>query len=162
MKTKKICVIGDFAVGKTSLIARFVSNVFSERYHTTVGVKIDTKILSCNGEALKLVIWDLAGSDVISSAAYSYLRGCSGYLLVADATRGASFEVAKSLHATTQGFLGEVPFVLLLNKSDLIGQREIALDSAQTLLAQGWCALDTSALSGENVELAFAQLAERL
>jgi len=162
MKTRKICLLGDFAVGKTSLIARFVTNVFHERYQTTVGVKIDTKEVSVAGQDVKMVIWDLAGSSALSSTSFNYLRGASGYVLVADATRGSTFETAKTLHASAQKFLGSVPFVVLLNKSDLTMQREIAQSSATDLCAHGWSAFDTSALSGENVERAFLELAGRL
>jgi small GTP-binding protein len=162
MKTRKICLLGDFGVGKTSLTTRFVRNVFSERYQTTVGVKIDTKEIDLRGLPMKLVIWDLAGRDALSTASIQYLRGAAGYLLVADATRAASFEAAKTLHREAQQVLGVVPFVTLLNKADLTGQREIAEDSAAALTREGYSAFDTSALSGENVERAFALLAERI
>jgi len=162
MKTRKICVLGDFSVGKTSLTSRFVRNVFSERYQTTVGVKIDTLELDLAGEPIKLVIWDLAGTDALSTVSLSYLRGASGYLLVADATRALTFESAKNLHAAAQKFLGPVPFVVLLNKADLAAEREIALDSAAKLREEGWLAFDTSARSGENVEHAFLALAKLL
>ena len=90
MSTKKICVLGDFAVGKTSTVARVVHNVFSDKYLTTVGVKIDTYVYEPEGagaKPMKLVIWDIAGTDRFNAVEYSYLRGASGYLLVVDGTR---------------------------------------------------------------------------
>ncbi|MDH3434076.1 MAG: GTP-binding protein, partial [Gammaproteobacteria bacterium] len=62
--TSKVCIVGDFAVGKTSIAERFVNNHFSESYLTTIGVKIDTKLIEVPdlGVSHKLVIWDIAGS----------------------------------------------------------------------------------------------------
>ena len=79
--TKKVCIIGDFAVGKTSTVARCVHNVFSDKYLTTVGVKIDTKevVLEDSEKTVKMIIWDIAGTDRFSAVEFSYLRGSSGY-----------------------------------------------------------------------------------
>jgi small GTP-binding protein len=87
MMQKKICMLGAFAVGKTSLVARFVESIFSDRYHTTVGVKIEKKTLQVSGQQWNLIVWDLAGEDEFMQIRMSYLRGSSGYLLVADGTR---------------------------------------------------------------------------
>ena len=68
MLTRKICMIGDFAVGKTSLVSRYVRQTFSEAYQTTIGVKIDSKIIQLpSGDDLKLVLWDIAGSNALST-----------------------------------------------------------------------------------------------
>src|ERR1700675_4666549 len=90
MLQKKVCMIGSFSVGKTSLIQRFVSSIFSDRYLTTVGVKIDKKVVRVDGEDVTLVLWDLYGEDEFQKMRMSYLRGASGYLLVADGTRRAT------------------------------------------------------------------------
>ena len=87
MIQKKICMLGAFAVGKTSLVQRFVKSLFSDRYLTTVGVKIDKKIVTVGDTEVSLVLWDLAGEDEFQSVQTSYLRGASGYLLVIDGTR---------------------------------------------------------------------------
>ena len=84
---KKICLIGAFAVGKTSLVRRFVHSIFSEKYHTTVGVMIDKKQVNVNGLPVDLIIWDLHGEDDFQSVRMSYLRGASGCFYVADGTR---------------------------------------------------------------------------
>src|SRR5215211_7084781 len=86
---KKICMLGGFSVGKTSLVKRFVESVFSETYLTTVGVKIDKKTVDLGERAVNLILWDVAGEDDISAVrmSYYYLRGCAGYVLVADGTR---------------------------------------------------------------------------
>ena len=84
---KKICMLGAFSVGKTSLVKRYVASVFSETYLTTVGVKIDKKTVDLAGRVVNLILWDLAGEDDIASLRMSYLRGSAGYVLVADGTR---------------------------------------------------------------------------
>ena len=97
MLQKKVCVLGAYAVGKTSLISRFVKSVFSEKYHTTVGVKIDKKEVQLESGTIRLMLWDLAGEDDFSKVRLSFLRGSSGYLLVVDPTRPDTFQVAESL-----------------------------------------------------------------
>jgi len=93
---KKICMLGGFSVGKTSLVKRYVESVFSETYLTTVGVKIDKKTVDLSDRIVNLILWDLAGEDDISSLRMSYLRGSAGYVLVADGTRPSTLEVALS------------------------------------------------------------------
>ena len=84
MIQKKICMIGSFGVGKTSLVARFVRSIFSEKYQTTVGVKIDKKVVEVGGQQVTLVLWDIAGEDALTTVRVSQLRGASGYILVVD------------------------------------------------------------------------------
>ena len=91
---KKICMVGAFSVGKTSLVKRYVESVFSESYLTTVGVKIDKKTVIAADRTVNLILWDLAGEDDISSLRMSYLRGAAGYVLVADGTRPATLGMA--------------------------------------------------------------------
>ena len=66
MIQKKICMLGAFAVGKTSLVKQYVSGIFSEKYHTTVGVKIDKKMVEVDGQSMTLILWDLHGEDEFS------------------------------------------------------------------------------------------------
>ena len=87
MIQKKICLLGGFGVGKTSLVSRFVHSIFSDKYLTTVGVKIDKKRVDLGSQQVDLVIWDIYGEDDFQKVRMSYLRGASGYLLVADGTR---------------------------------------------------------------------------
>ena len=87
MIQKKVCLLGGTGVGKTSLVAQFVHSIFSDKYLTTVGVKIDKKSVDVDGTDVELVIWDVYGHDDFQKLRVSYLRGTSGYLLVADGTR---------------------------------------------------------------------------
>jgi small GTP-binding protein len=159
---KKVCMIGGFSVGKTSLVKQFVESVFSETYLTTVGVKIDKKTVNLNGNAINMILWDVAGEDDISSFKMTYLRGCAGYVLVADGTRPSTLDVALSLRARVEAEYGPLPFVLLLNKSDL--QDQWAIDSAamDELRQAGLSVRPSSARSGEGVEDAFLELAVRI
>ncbi len=158
---KKICMIGGFSVGKTSLVKQFVESVFSETYLTTVGVKIDKKTVNLNGNAINLILWDVAGEDDISSFKMTYMRGCAGYVLVADGTRPSTLDVAISLRARVEAEFGPLPFVLLLNKSDLQDQWAIDNAAMDELRQAGLSVRASSARSGEGVEDAFMELAVR-
>ena len=87
MIQKKICLLGGTAVGKTSLVARYVRNLFSDKYLSSIGVKVDKKVLTVDGADVSLVLWDIHGDDQFETIRTAYLRGTSGYLLVADGTR---------------------------------------------------------------------------
>ena len=163
MIQKKICMLGSFSVGKTSLVARFVSSVFSEKYLTTVGVKIDKKTLSVSGADVMLMLWDIYGEDDFQKLRLSYLRGAAGYLLVVDGTRRATLEVALGLQQRVASEIGPLPFVLCLNKADLRAQWEIDVALvAERARTEGWTVIETSAKLGTGVEDAFATLASRM
>ena len=159
---KKICMLGAFSVGKTSLVKRFVESVFSETYLTTVGVKIDKKTVDLSNLTVSLILWDLAGEDDISSLRMSYLRGSAGYVLVADGTRPSTLEVAMSLRRRVETDFGPLPFVLLLNKNDLREEWAVRDEEVQDLQQSGWWVRSTSARTGEGVDDAFGTLAERV
>lgn len=159
MLQKKICMLGGFAVGKTSLVRRFVQSIFSETYLTTVGVKIDKKSVVLSDKTMDLILWDLAGEDDIGSFRLSYVRGATGLVLVADGTRAATLATALTLRERTEAEFGAMPFVLLLNKSDLADQWTISDDAINEMRQSGYQVYLTSALSGESVDDAFIQLA---
>jgi small GTP-binding protein len=159
MMQKKICMLGAFAVGKTSLVSRFVRSLFADRYLTTVGVKVDKKIVTIERDEITLMLWDLYGQDDFQSVRASYLRGASGYLLVADGTRHQTVEVARSLQKTAQGVLGTVPFVFVLNKSDLEAEWQVDERALLRIAEQGCPIIRTSAKTGAGVEDAFLRLA---
>lgn len=158
MISKKVCMLGGYAVGKTSLVKRFVQGVFSEKYLTTIGVKIDKKEVRLEDVDVSLVLWDLAGENGFEKVRLSYLRGASGYLLVVDGTRRASLEVALEVQKKAQATLGDVPFLVLLNKSDVRDQWTVLPADIQALEARGWRVLITSAKDGLSVDEAFLQL----
>ena len=159
---KKLCMLGGFSVGKTSLVKRFVHSVFSETYLTTVGVKIDKKTVDLADKTVNLILWDLAGEDDLSSLRTTYLRGASGYVLVADGTRPSTLDVALSLRQRVEAEFGPLPFVLLLNKNDLEDQWAIPDAAVADLEQKGWWVRSSSARTGEGVEEAFRDLAIRV
>jgi len=159
MIKKKICMLGIFAVGKTSLVQRFVKSIFSEKYLTTVGVKIDKKTLDVGGKRVDLMLWDLHGEDEFQTLQMSYLRGTSGYLLVADGTRKSTLEGALLLKERVDQALGKIPFLLLVNKSDLLDKWELEQGKLEKLREEDWTILKTSAKTGVGVEEAFRTLA---
>ncbi len=159
---KKICMLGAFAVGKTSLVRRYVDSIFSDRYLTTVGVKIDKRMVTVGGSEVSLILWDIAGEDDISQVRTSYVRGAAGYLLVADGTRPGTIEVAQSIQQRVEAEVGELPFVVLLNKRDLESLWSVSAEHIAALEWGGWTVQLTSARSGEGVEEAFQALAERV
>jgi small GTP-binding protein len=158
MIQKKICLLGSFAVGKTSLISRFVRSIFSDKYLTTVGVKIDKKLLTVASTDINLMIWDLNGEDQFQKVQMSYVRGTSGYFLVIDGTRRESLDVALGLHERIGQEFGPLPFVVLLNKNDLKHDWTLRPDDFELLA--GLTVLETSAKTGENVEAAFMRLGQ--
>lgn len=163
MLQKKICLLGAFGVGKTSLTRRFVDSIFSDTYLTTVGVKIDKREVDTDsGEKVSLIIWDIAGEDEVSAVRTSYLRGAAGYLLVIDMTRAQTLEVAHSIQQRVNTEIGKIPFLCLLNKIDLEAERDVAESNLQSLRDAGWIMLRTSAKTGEGVESAFTELAQRI
>ncbi|RLU04046.1 MAG: GTP-binding protein [Ketobacter sp.] len=162
MISKKICLIGSFAVGKTSLVRRFVTDGFDEKYQTTIGVKIDKKEVALADQTLQFVIWDLEGPDEFAELRTTYLRGASGYFLVIDATRPKTLEIALSLNQKVRETLNSVPFLLLINKTDLEAERRISREELQPCIEAGWSVMETSAKTGRNVEHAFEVLAQML
>lgn len=162
MIQKKVCMIGKSGVGKTSLVAKFVHSLFSEKYLTTVGVKIDKKTVTVDGDEVMLMIWDLAGDDDFQRLQTSYLRGTSGYLLVADGTRAVTLDEAIELQGRVAAAVGPVPFVVALNKADLVAQWEVDEARVADLRARGWTIHQTSAKQGAAVEEIFAELARAM
>lgn len=162
MLQKKVCLLGAFSVGKTSLIQRYVNKQFSDRYLTTVGVRIDKKQVSVGSTDLNLMVWDIAGEDDFTNIRSAHLRGLSGYVVVIDVTRQNSFNVAISLHERIKAELGDVAAVFALNKCDLKDQWVLSRDHIRTLVQLGHPVIETSAKLDQGVEEMFMGLARQL
>lgn len=165
MLQKKVCMLGGSGVGKTSLVSRFVNSIFSEKYLTTIGVKIDKKTVAVGtGETtqMTMMLWDIYGEDEFQTVRESYLRGASGYLLVADGTRHATLDTATALQQKAESVVGRVPFLLLLNKADLQPQWQVNEAALWKLAEQGWVVATTSAKTGAGVDEAFTKLARKM
>ena len=155
-------MVGAFATGKTSLVSQFVKSIYSEIYHSTVGVKIDKKLVKIADREVNLILWDIHGEDEFQKLQMSYLRGASGYLLVVDGTRRYTLDKALSLQQRVEETIGKVPFILVLNKSDLTADWEIEDSVVDSLLQKNWTAIETSAKTATGVEEAFAKLTQQM
>ena len=162
MMQKKICMLGSFAVGKTSLVRRFVDSIYSDAYQTTIGVKVDKKVVRLDDREVTLVLWDLYGEDDFQKMRWSYFRGASGYLLVADGTRRATFDKALEQEERVRKEAGPIPFVFLINKCDLAEEWEVGRAMESQLAAKAWTVLRSSAKTGQNVEEAILPLTRKM
>ncbi|YAF95198.1 MAG: Rab family GTPase [Nodularia sp. CChRGM 3473] len=162
MIQKKICMVGAFATGKTSLVSRFVHSIFSEKYHTTVGVKIDKKTIDIQENKLNFILWDIHGEDEFQKLRMSYLRGSAGYLLVVDGTRQNTLEKAFDIQQRVEEAIGKIPFILVLNKEDMTDEWEIESTAIDAVIKKGWTVIQTSAKNGLGVEEVFQTLAKKI
>ena len=164
---KKVCLLGDFAVGKTSLVRRFVYNRFDDKYISSIGVKVSRKTVAITHVdevvEITMMLWDLAGSEEFSRMRASYLRGAAGAILVGDLTRPETFESLRVYVRDMRRLNPNAYFVLAANKHDLnnqiqLSQKEIASIAAEFGIA--YCL--TSAKTGDKVEALFRHLANLL
>lgn len=162
MIKKKICLLGAFAVGKTSLVQRYVHSIFSEKYHTTVGVRIEKTQVRANDTDVDLIIWDLHGEDDFQHVRLSYLKGSSGCIYVADGTRGKTLLTALNLKEIAENTIGEIPCVLVINKLDLKDQWEMDPLVLDDMKRNGMMIFQTSAKTGEAVQQAFQLLTRKM
>ena len=162
MIKKKICMLGAFAVGKTSLVQRYVHSIFSDKYHTTVGVKIEKTQVQINNIDVDLIIWDLHGEDDFQHIRLSYLKGSSGLIYVADGTRKTTLATALNLKEIAENTIGKMPFILVVNKLDLKDQWEIDPLILEDIKQKGTIVIQTSAKTGDEVKEMFQLLTEKM
>lgn len=161
MIQKKVCMVGVFGTGKTSLVQQFIYTKFSARYHSTVGVKIDRKVVQVDGTEVTMVLWDLAGRDPHEDVNGSYLRGAHGVIYVADGTRKESCDQVADLQRIATAAAGAVPSVIALNKTDLVDTWALSTADEQGLAARG-LVFRTSAKTGQGVEEMFSAIGRAL
>jgi len=156
---KKILLVGDFGVGKSSLVERFVHNRFSEEYKSTIGVVISKKELTIKGQDLKLLIWDVAGERKTAEVPASYYLGCSGLLYVFDLTRAETWSGMQERINVVRSMSKTDNVLVIGNKSDLCDQSQI-----ERTLGEVGVQVDaiTSARDNNNVEQAFHELGRRI
>lgn len=164
---KKICLLGDFAVGKTSLVRRFVYNLFDDKYISTIGVKVSRKTVSLpltdDIASVTMMLWDLAGSEEFSRMRASYLRGASGAVLVGDLTRPETFDHLQGYIDDLLKVSPQAQFVLAANKSDLAEQHQLSAKQLKETAAKlGIPYRLTSAKMGTEVDDLFRYLGNLL
>jgi small GTP-binding protein len=156
----KICLIGATGVGKSSLVDRFVHSIFSDTYRTTIGVKIEAHEVRHRDRTVQLVIWDLSGEDEFQSVQPAYVSGAAGYLLVIDGTRLETVNAALTLEARVRETAGGLPFVVVVNKSDLVASWDVTPADLDPLRRRACAAVETSARTGAGVDQAFEKLVD--
>lgn len=160
MTSKKVILVGHFGVGKTSLVRQFVHQKFSDEYLTTIGVKIDKKLMSfSDNREVTLILWDIAGETSSSKIPASYKLGAHGILYVFDVSRPSTFENLTDQISDLRKLLPGVPVICLANKSDLLSENfreNIRKEIGDQKL------LFSSAKTGENVQTAFEEITKEI
>ena len=160
---KKVCMLGAPAVGKTSLVRRYVESIYDDKYLDTLGVKIDKKVVDVEGKRLVMLLWDIKAQDDVQSLRTSYLRNASGILLVVDGTRRKTLDVALDFHRRIHEGAGPAPSVVFMfNKDDLSGQWEAHDGEIDSLASKKYPVIRGSAKTGKGVEEAFSTLATKM
>ena len=162
----KVCVVGDEGVGKSSLIRRFVVSEFDDRYIRTVGVVVHKRVVVVPVDGVahtaNLTVWDVIGRDeFVGRYGAAYLAGTAGVLAVCDLTRPQTLDNLGRWIARVKAVAGQVPTILLANKRDMTEYVRVTEDQLLAMCElHGVPFMETSAKTGENVELAFGKLAE--
>ncbi|SFV50606.1 Mll3243 protein [hydrothermal vent metagenome] len=162
-KQKKVILMGNFSVGKTSLIRRFVDNSFSDKYISTIGVKISKKIIEFNNKSITLLIWDIEGAlDKIKRVNKTYIKGANSAIIVSDVLSENIIEDLKMNLDDLYSVNGFLPTIIAINKIDKNPDFQIDLDEIKSLYPSVVDSFFTSAKSGVNVENIFQKLIEEM
>jgi small GTP-binding protein len=160
MIQKKICMVGVFGTGKTCLVQQYVHSIFSVKYLSTVGVKIDRKEVEVGGQNITLMLWDLEGRDGNRDVSPSYIRGAHGIIYVVDGTRPDTLDQMYEIREMVVGVVGEIPSAVAVNKVDLVDEWQLKPSDEAAVDTRGLQRFRTSAKTGEGVEATFQWLAE--
>ena len=159
MISKKIILTGSFGVGKTSLFNRFIYQQFSDKYLTTIGVKVNNKTMKIDDETISMMVWDVAGEVSQDKVPASYFLGASGIIYVMDLSRPLTFANLESDIQFLRDLLPNGTIIIVANKKDLVTEEQ--LETIRQELARPFD-YSTSAKTGENVEELFIEMGKRL
>ena len=159
MISKKVILTGSFGVGKTSLFNQFIYQQFSDRYMTTIGVKVNKKSVVIGEDEVSMLLWDIAGEVSQDKVPASYFLGASGIIYVVDLSRPSTFVNMQSDIKFLKNMLPDCSLVIVANKRDLLTEQQIK--GIYENAVQKWDFV-TSAKTGENVEILFTELAKKL
>jgi small GTP-binding protein len=165
--SKKVCLLGNFAVGKTSLMRRFVYDLFSDKYISTIGVKVSRKTVAIpvaeDIVELTMMLWDLGGSEEFNQVRASYLRGAAGAVLVCDLTRPGTLDGIQTCADELLSTNPRARFILAANKCDLTDQQRLTREQIEAAAANVNAPYYlTSAKTGDEVETLFRHLGRLL
>ncbi|XP_040294755.1 ras-related protein Rab-19 [Bufo bufo] len=161
----KIILIGDSNVGKTCVVQRFQSGVFTDKYQNTIGVDFTVKSLNIDGKKVKVQVWDTAGQERFRTIAQSYYRSAHGAIIAYDITQRQTFEsVPHWIHEVEKYGAANLMLMLIGNKSDLVEKRQILFEEACTFAEKHGlgAVLETSAKEYHNIEEVFLLMAKEL
>lgn len=156
MISRKVILTGSFGVGKTSLFRRFITNTFSEKYITTIGVKVDKKTVEVEGQEVSILLWDIAGEIKQDKVPKSYFLGASAIIYVFDLTRPSTYKNINEDMEILNGILPDSILKIVANKADLVNANAIDIIASELDMPID---VITSAKTGENVEELFLGLA---
>jgi small GTP-binding protein len=157
----KLCLLGDGAVGKTSLVRRFVHEAFDDKYLMSFGTKVSKKTVDVGETSVDIMIWDILGQKTYESLHAAYYRGAVGALAVCDYTRRETMDSMSSWVSSFREVVGDMPAVILANKSDL--EKAFSLNDLRAhTRSEGSDVLETSAKTGQNVDAAFELISKRM
>ena len=161
-KVIRITMLGDSAVGKTSLISQFLTQNFDENYLTTIGKdKLEKKVVMEDGNEIKLIIWDTAGQERFHSIATSTIKGSQGIILTFDLTKKSTFNSLETWLNDISENSNEVPVVIFGNKCDLFENYEVENEDAKKFAKDhNLQYFETSAKQNVNVQEGFNSIAK--
>jgi len=155
---KKVVIVGYFGVGKTSLVRQFVHQQFSDQYLTTIGVKIDKKVVEVGNKNVKIMLWDIAGESSALKVPQKYLSGAHGLIYVFDMSRPETYQDIENNIFNVQKIVGSIPSIVLGNKSDLLD--DTSIEDLRNNISISFNV--TSAKTGHHIEDSFLHLAQQM
>ena len=160
----KVIIIGDSGVGKTNIMSKFLKNKFMEESKATVGVEFGSKLFDLNGHKIKAQIWDTAGQEKYKSITGAYFKGSKGALVVYDITQKSTYEsLEKWVNDLKSAGDPKITIILIGNKNDLEENRQVSKEQGEEKAKSFGCAfLETSALSGDNIDKAFNMMVKEI
>ena len=159
----KVVMLGDFAVGKTCIVQRYMTNRFLANYKASIGTDISSRELELEGNRVRLQIWDMSGQEGFRRLRRQYVAGTDCAIIVFDLTRRDSLEHVPRWVEEAEAAGRRPPMVLVGNKSDMTAEREISREDAEAMAREHGMLfyLETSAKSGENIAPLFLEVARR-
>jgi len=159
MTSKKVILAGSFGVGKTSLFNQFIFSKFDDKYLTTIGVKVNKKVVDIDDRQLSILLWDIAGEVSQDKVPVTYFLGASGVIYVFDLSRPSTYKNIKQDIEYLNGILKGGIIKVVGNKKDLVNEEQISVIKEELPMPFD---IATSAKTGENVEELFTELAKSL